>query len=288
MKGLIGKLFISGNILLKTGLHIGGSTEGLDIGGVDVPILRNVNDIPFIPGSSLKGKMRSLLEWRDGRFKITVKLKGQERISFTSIPKFWDAYIKAKKEGAVIDEIKGAPCDCGECNICKLFGVPAQASSITPSRLIVRDAPLDVEEFKKLFRETEMLEREYGEVKFENTIDRITSMANPRQIERVPAGAVFKYAFIVNLYGEGDKEVVDTLLLGMRLLEDDYLGGSGTRGYGQIKFVDTRIFLRTKEYYTEGKEEKLIATYNTLDEVQAIFDKVEQQLKEVDISKQAS
>ncbi len=253
MQGLIGKLFIEGEILLKTGLHIGGSTEGLDIGGVDVPILRDVNDVPFIPGTSLKGKMRSLLEWRDGKFTIALKLRDdKEKKSFDSIEEFWKVYMEDRDK---VEKVEGKPCSCGECNICKLFGVPAQEKKPSPPRLIVRDAILDVEKFDKLFQNKELLERDYGEVKFENTIDRLTSSATPRQIERVPAGAVFNFGFIVNLYGEEDKEAVETLISGMKLLEDDYLGGSGTRGYGEIKFQNITIKLRKREYY-EGKEGK--------------------------------
>ncbi len=258
MKGLIGKLFITGEILLKTGLHIGGSTEGLDIGGVDIPIVRDVNDIPFIPGSSLKGKMRSLLEWKEGKFSITIKLKDGKSIPFTSIPDFWKKYIELKENNKV-DRVSGNPCKCGECDVCRLFGVSAQDSSLTPSRLIARDAFLDIEKFRETFKESEVLEREYGEVKFENTIDRITSSANPRQIERVPAGAVFNFMFVLNLYGDKyDKTTLQELLSGMKLLEDDYLGGSGTRGYGQIKFQNISIKLRDKDYYTGGKEKSLV------------------------------
>lgn len=244
MEGLIGKLFVQGYIVLETGLHIGGSTESMDIGGIDTPILRSIENIPFIPGSSLKGKIRSLLEWKDGKFTINFNEE-----TFNNISEFWDEYRKSSEA----KNIKGEPCKCGKCRICRLFGVPAQTNSLSPTRLIVRDALLDVDSFKETFKDSELLDRDYGEIKFENTIDRITSTANPRQIERVPAGAKFKFHFIINLLAERDEESVKTLFEGMRLLEDDYLGGSGTRGYGKVKFTDITITLRDKKYYETGE-----------------------------------
>ena len=102
----------------------------------------------------------------------------------------------------------------------------------------------------------------YTEVKFENRIDRIKGVAeHPRQTERIPAGAEFDVEFVVNIvtptFEKDDKgkrgqdipeaeqkltavryksEFISLLRSGIHLLEHDYLGGSGSRGYGQVKF----------------------------------------------------
>ena len=60
---LQGKYIIQGKIKVLTGLHIGGPTTGLNIGGVDNIVIKDAKGKPYIPGSSLKGKMRSLLEY---------------------------------------------------------------------------------------------------------------------------------------------------------------------------------------------------------------------------------
>ena len=89
----------------------------------------------------------------------------------------------------------------------------------------------------------------YAEIKTEVAIDRITSAATPRQQERVLAGTTFgPFQMIQSFYtqGQGDPQaqleneiqLFDTVLKGMELLADDYLGGSGSRGYGQIAFED--------------------------------------------------
>jgi CRISPR-associated protein Csm3 len=182
---LIRKIIIEGKIKLLTGLHIGGSDQEIKIGGIDNSVIKT-KDRPYIPGSSIKGKIRGLLEQK----------KGLEK-----------------------------PCDCGTCTICKLFGTSAN-KAVEPGRLIVRDSePLGDDVVAT-------------EIKFENTINRITSKAeNPRQTERVPAGNVFNFQIIFNDFGE-DQEVFELLKKGLKFLENDYLGGSGTRGYGRITFID--------------------------------------------------
>ncbi len=201
------KIFINGTIDVKTGLSVGGGSIGLEIGGADKVVVRNpISNQPYIPGSSLKGKMRSLLE----------KLNG----TFTT---------KQDKEG----KPSTMPCSCGKCRICKIFGFSADGEGM-PARLIVRDSELvNVEELEKS-KNTDM---PFTEVKTEVVIDRITSAATPRQFERVPAGAKFRLNLICNIY-EGDSEtnMLNKIFEGLNLVQDDYLGGSGTRGYGQVKF----------------------------------------------------
>ncbi|MDI6798173.1 MAG: type III-A CRISPR-associated RAMP protein Csm3, partial [Desulfatibacillaceae bacterium] len=210
------------NIEAKTGLFIGGTEAGIAIGGVDKVVVRNaLTKQPYIPGSSLKGKMRSLLE-RATRLDIKKLSKGKEED-----PRMNKIYIHSCENGT----------DYDKCHLCPLFGVPSkwedEETAPYPTRLIVRDAYLTKESEKAVKESTELL---YTEAKTEVSIDRLTSAANPRTFERVPAGAVFSFEFVVNLYTTEDKKYLDTLRDGMALLQGDYLGGQGSRGYGQIEF----------------------------------------------------
>lgn len=192
------KIIYTGTITLVTGLHIGGTNAALNIGGPDKFVVRNpINNIPYIPGSSLKGKMRALVEIAKG----CISNKG-----------------KASEDP---NSISG-----------KLFGVATGKDDNRPSRLIVRDADLDVSK-EDMFANTDL---PYTESKTEVAIDRITAKANPRTFERVPAGAQFKLNMVLNIFdGEDEEELVRTLNFAIELLQDDYLGGHGSRGYGQIK-----------------------------------------------------
>ncbi|MEN3013932.1 MAG: type III-A CRISPR-associated RAMP protein Csm3 [Endomicrobiia bacterium] len=207
---------ISGIITCLTGLHIGGSSEKIEIGGVDNPIIRSpVDDFPYIPGSSIKGKMRTLLEW---------KLE------------------KVEPNGEVHGSNRKNPCKDKNCPICCIFGTSAgQETDTGPTRLIVRDAKLtdaSREMLKKLKEEKGL---PYAEEKYENTINRITAEANPRQMERVPAGTQFEFEMVYRVFdenndnGKRDEELFENVKLGLELLQQDYLGGSGSRGYGKIK-----------------------------------------------------
>ncbi|MCX8127333.1 MAG: type III-A CRISPR-associated RAMP protein Csm3 [Synergistetes bacterium] len=263
----IGRVLIEGKIEAKTGLRIGGSREVLEVGGLDLPVIKDPFGVPYIPGSSLKGKMRALLELMEG--KGSYVLKGEQED--TNFQDFWAKYTKYIRESSNEKSIKfeGKPCSCGECNICKLFGIPANANKrpLNPTRLTVRDAFLDKDDFENKFKDAELLEFEYTEVKYENSIDRLTSAANPRQVERVPAGAQFNFAMIVKLLGEEEVDLLGTLATGMKLLEDDYLGGHGSRGYGAIEFRNLKIKFRSRSFY-EGREgEKEVGSYKSVSEI---------------------
>lgn len=223
---LEGKLIIKGVIEAKTGLSIGGSTVGLDIGGVDNPVIKDAEGKPYIPGSSLKGKMRSLLEKAEGK-KLSTPLGGS-RIHVCEKP----------------EEYKN-------CHVCKIFGIPGEKPFGEPTRLIVRDAFLIEDSITEEMKKN--LDLEYTEVKFENVIDRITSAANPRQTERVPAGAKFDFEMIYNVFNEQDKKNLIQVFTAMNLLENDYLGSSGSRGYGKVEFKDLKIYWNSIKDYEEGK-----------------------------------
>ena len=214
---LIKKIVYTGVIKLKTGLHIGGTNAALNIGGPDKFVVRNpINNIPYIPGSSLKGKMRSLLELQDGNFSVS-------------------------HNGSA------GPSNDLQCVSAKLFGVAGNDIK-RPSRVIVRDATLDIE--SQDFSRTDL---PYAESKTEVAIDRLTAKANPRTFERIPAGAEFKFEIILNIFDDGEEdELKAALIRAMKLLQDDYLGGNGSRGYGQIEFLEVKTEERKKEYYLKS------------------------------------
>ncbi|MBA7525403.1 CRISPR system Cms endoribonuclease Csm3 [subsurface metagenome] len=179
------KIQISGRIKAVTGLAIGGTGGTLEIGGVDNPIIRNpLNNEPYIPGSSLKGKFRSLLE----------KFLGKELNNIVvSRPNLIRIHTCKTEE------------EYNKCPVCIVFG-SAERELNKPSRLIVRDSFLidGIEYSKKELGEKGDLP--FSELKTETVIDRITAQAMPRQLERVPAGAEFKLNLIFDLYNQKDIE----------------------------------------------------------------------------------
>lgn len=237
---LYGRLVIHGDILVKTGLHIGGSGGAFAIGGVDNPVIINqVNGEPYIPGSSLRGKMRSLTE------KYLGRTTGQ-RISQSEIH-------------ACTNQT-----DYLDCPICNIFGIAAQDFN-WPTRLLVRDVALDPESAAEIRKAKTTLP--YTEVKTEVAIDRVTSQANPRDVERVPAGAIFgPMELVYNIYSEQDAEWLSVLLDAMQLLEDDYLGGHGSRGSGKIAFQNLHLVLKRADQYRQPIE---VGKFSTLEELSA-------------------
>jgi CRISPR-associated protein Csm3 len=204
---------LEGRLELLSGLRIGASEGEIRIGGVDNQVIRHPHtNHPYIPGSSLKGKVRSLLEWRSGAVK-------PEPLGFRDIS---ERHPLVK-------------------SILQLFGVGGgdqlneqQAAELGPTRLAFWDAPLRAEWIERVQADNNLL----TEIKTENRIDRIRGVAeHPRQTERVPAGAVFDFRLsikLLNIDGDG-KALRDVLFKGLRLLELDSLGGSGSRGYGKVK-----------------------------------------------------
>ena len=199
------KLEITGKLEILTGMHIGGSSAFAAIGAVDSPVVRDAltND-PIIPGSSLKGKIRALLARQ-----------------------YNDRIVSS--------------CDDDAPQICRLFG---SAKPARRSRLLFRDLPLDnLDDLQEagLYSATE--------VKFENGINRLTAVANPRQIERVIRGSVFDFALVYEFHEQDEDEeeateIPDDIFLlaeGMKLLQCDYLGGHGSRGYGRVKFTNLEM-----------------------------------------------
>ncbi len=198
---MFAKIQITGKINVETGMHIGGSSQFSAIGAVDSPVIRDeVSGQPIMPGSSLKGKMRTLL-------------------------------AKKYNHGRIVN----SPDDDADI-ILRLFG-SAKKDKIKRSRLIFSDMAVsnmdDVNAFG-LHSATE--------IKFENNINRLSAVANPRQIERVIRGTTFELDLIYD--AEQEDEIGEDFKLikeGFQLLQYDYLGGHGSRGYGKVKFADIEI-----------------------------------------------
>lgn len=203
---------ITATLDVTTGLRIGGGDSEMHIGGVDAPIIKDpFTNLPYIPGSSLKGKIRSLLELTSGRCR--------------------DGNPLSMKDAADDDFSKA---------IVYLFGESADAKSSTPTlgRLAFWDAKMqNADEIKKATGGY------VTEVKTENVINRIKGTAeHPRQMERIPAGAKFEFKLTMKQFsGDDIDQLQDTLKKGLKLLEMDSLGGSGSRGYGKIKFAELKF-----------------------------------------------
>ena len=244
--GLIGKLMLDGEMICETGLHIGAGKGSLDLGGADNPVVKDAFGRPYVPGSSLRGKMRSLLEQSAGLVSPS------------------DLVYLSRRRG---QEVRIHQSDEAGDEICLLFGrnpgrverVSGDAmepKSATPARLTAYDAPLDLDSITVQMREN--LDDELTEVKSENAIDRVTAQSNARTLERVPAGAKFKVRLVLDILCAEDRELVATLVQGIRLLEDDALGGGGSRGSGRVRFSGWKLSWRNKAYYAAGEPEQAL------------------------------
>jgi CRISPR-associated protein Csm3 len=220
----IGRAVVSGRIELLSGLHIGAGKDTIEIGGIDNAVIKHPHTgHPYIPGSSLKGKLRFLMEWAFG----LVRSDGHP----------WGYDEKDPLQRFEADD-----------PVLRIFGSPAKREKwpYGPTRLVVRDAPLEEDWVRDVLARGLPLAEEKTEV----VIDRIAGKAHdrvgPRTMERVPAGARFGAELVFRLFDTGDggardRDCFNWLLAGLSLLEHDALGGSGSRGYGRIAFHDLRV-----------------------------------------------
>src|SRR5208282_3847796 len=254
----LGKLILEGELHCETGLHVGAGKGSLEIGGSDNPVVKDAFGRPYVPGSSLRGKLRSLLEQSSGlavpsELVYLSKRKGQEvRIHQSDRPDDEICLIFGRNPGRMD----------------RASGDSLESSQATPARLAVYDAPLDPESITAQMREN--LDDELTEVKSENAIDRITAQANPRTLERVPAGARFRVRMVVDILCEEDKALVARLFEGLRLLEDDALGGGGSRGSGRVRFSNLKLAWRNRAFYSTGAAEAELASGADLAAVQSL------------------
>ncbi|MBY0376160.1 MAG: type III-A CRISPR-associated RAMP protein Csm3 [Bryobacteraceae bacterium] len=243
----LGKLLLEAELHCDTGLHIGAGKGSLEIGGADNPVVKDSSGRPYIPGSSLRGRLRAILEQSLG-LAVPSEL----------------VYLSRRKGQEVRIHQSDRPDDV----VCLLFGRnPGRAERVqgeavegahaTPARLAVYDAPLDPESITAPMRE--FLDDELTEVKSETAVDRITSQANSRTLERVPAGARFAVRMVFDVLCEEDKDLPGEILTAMRLLEDDALGGGGSRGSGRVHFANLKLKWRAKSFYSGGAEKEVAA-----------------------------
>jgi len=221
MAEFVGNILLRGKIECVTGLHIGGSKDKVEIGGVDSPVARDPNTrLPYIPGSSLKGKMRMLLEFAAGKVET----------------------------GGIHN------CADSDCPVCRVFGSSAaEHRTCGPTRLLVRDAYPD-DETRTMWEnlDSELL---YAEMKSENFLDRITSVANPRFLERVVKGSKFDLEMVYGVYAideHDDLAFFSQVRTALLLLEHSALGGNGSRGYGRVRFAFAPPVMVSREAYQEG------------------------------------
>lgn len=273
-KPLLGKFRFTSTIILETGLHVGGGGDNLDIGGLDKPVIRDpLTQYPYIPGSSIKGKLRSILERLFN--KPLNRLGGSDTYRYES-GDLEDGYTEVSRERFIF--YQGAK----NCPISRVFGSTGVDSWIkasvareqelfnnntstrtiegaegeyakikgrnSPARLIVRDCHLlekSAERLKKV--DTGLYMTEW---KFENSIDRVTAAANPRQFERVPADSRFNFEMVYTL--EDKEQAIEDLkniAIALAILEDDALGGHGSRGYGKVRFENFKFIYCDYEAY---------------------------------------
>jgi len=288
-KPLLGKVKLTSQLVIKTGIHIGGGSEKLEIGGLDKAVIRDpLTDYPYLPGSSLKGKLRSILE--------RLLNKPMNRPGGSNTYRYESDDLESgfsEIDGHTI-EFVGAR----TCRISRLFGstgtkcwVPTAIRTAqrldpvdnppntrtrsdlrgdeeytyikgrnSPSRLIVRDSYLHqdqdpAKDSVKLLKQVDT-GLYMTEWKFENGIDRITAAANPRQVERVPAGAIFDFEMVYTIEDVAQaQEDLLHLAIALAVLEDDALGGHGSRGYGKVKFQEFKVLsLDYSQYFPQPEQ----------------------------------
>jgi CRISPR-associated protein Csm3 len=237
---LRGVLEIEAIVHCVTGLRIGSGPEVMEIGGVENVVVRDpLTRMPYIPGSAFKGALRS----------------------------HYELFSEKPINHAVVRGGEGKPpirihlCGEPDCEICRVFGrtpeiIYKQGSQVDDNviyttRLKVDDAYPTEETIKKW----EGFLPGGVEVKWENVLDRLTSQANPRQVERVAAGSEFNVKMSYKIFDERDVDNVRVVMQSMKLVEDDYLGGYGSRGYGRIRFRNISMTLKKREYYNGCRDE---------------------------------
>lgn len=274
-KPLLGKLSLTSHLSVETGLHIGGGGENLDIGGLDKPVIRDpLTKYPYLPGSSIKGKLRSTLErllnkplnrkggsdtrryesddlvngFTEVEQELFIAYEGASTCQISRLfgstggSGFWMPIDVAKDEGfketSPIKTILGQNC------------VRINRGRNAPARLIIRDSHLLPDSAAKLKQvDTGLYMTEW---KFENGIDRVTAAANPRQLERVPAGSKFQFELVYTVEDKDQAiEDLQNIAIALAILEDDALGGHGSRGYGKVRFQNFQFSYRSLAQYRQ-------------------------------------
>ncbi len=259
---LVGKVAVLTDLKALTGLRIGAATSALEIGGIDNPVLRDpITRRPYVPGSSLKGKLRSLLT---KVHELPLRRLGRVQRHWCVDPQAYAGCLVC----ATFGEFPSARGGGGEFPSAPGGG---PLDFVTPTRLTVRDATLSPyvelgqgEQARRVPWDSEDFETDlpYTEVKTEVALDVVTAASELRQMERVPPGAIFEAELLFTVYRSADglinpameKKRLREVFAAMRLLEDDYLGSSGTRGYGKVKFQKVRVRWRPLPFYQNPRQ----------------------------------
>ena len=220
-----GRVRLTAGLLLKSGLHIGAGKDSVEIGGIDNPVIKHpFTGEPYIPGSSLKGKLRFLLEW---------------------------AFGAIRNDGQAWGFNDQQPADTTD-PVLRIFGNALKEWHGGPTRLLMRDAPLCEKDRQRYLEAPDSFFEEKTEVLINRISGKAHDRVGPRQTERVPAGVTFDFECVFRLYDTADDGVRDLaclnwLLQGLALLEEDALGGSGSRGYGRIEFTGLTLHVPERE-----------------------------------------
>ena len=244
-KVFIGEICLKGEIILKTGLHIGGSEEAVQIGEITSIAKDPATGLPYIPGSSLKGKLRSIMETFGKR-----KREGKE-----------ERVLIKRNVGTFRNPIYIHCCEDLEtalnCDVCRVFGTSGERgiSENLSASLLCRDASLDL---------TKQEIESFIDIKTENVLDRVTAVSNPRKIERVIPGTKFDVEMVFQVFALGDDKQLffpkylerdlENLFTCMAILETQGLGGLSSRGYGKVKFIFNEFSAMSLEYFKGNKE----------------------------------
>jgi len=308
-KPLLGKFRLASTLIVETGLHIGGGNETLSIGGLDKPVIRDpLSRHPYLPGSSIKGKLRSILERLLNK---PLNRQGSRDTYRYESDDLADGFTEISSDQFV--PFEGAR----TCQVSRLFGstgsnkcwietnlatsekilAPNSKPKIidgvehsqaigrnAPAKLIVRDCHLTDESAEDLkITDTGLYMTEW---KFENGIDRITAAANPRQVERVPQGAKFNFEMVYTVENESQVEQdLKNLAIALAILEDDALGGHGSRGYGKIRFENFNFFYRDVKHYQQnlsgsGSDREPIESRKNIEELLENFGSLNKKIQE--------
>ncbi|BAZ81322.1 type III-A CRISPR-associated RAMP protein Csm3 [Sphaerospermopsis kisseleviana CS-549] len=303
---LLGKVSLKCQLTAQTGLHIGGGGENLDIGGLDKPVIRDpLTKYPYLPGSSIKGKLRATLErllnkplnrpgsrdtrryesddLADGFTEVErdrfIRYEGARTCQISRLfgstggSNFWMEIETAKKEGLFSDK---SPTRTIQHENKNYNCVKISSGRNAPSRLIIRDSHLHPDSATQLKQvDTGLFMTEW---KFENNIDRVTAAANPRQLERVPAGSKFNFELVYTVENaEQAVKDLENIAIALAFLEDDALGGNGSRGYGKVRFENFNFSYCSKNSYLQRIEHPeglaAIQPLNTIRNTQELLDK---------------
>lgn len=231
------RYMIEGQLCATTAIHIGAAEDTFKPGGNKNPFFRNAQGLPMIPGSSLKGAMRSMLEQfllsEMGEEVFGGKACSEADPCINDKNKKYKDKVKDKTEEELSNYLFAEDSEGRLCMVCRLFG--SKASS---AKLHIRDAKVEEETFQNEF-----------EVRSGNAIDRElgkSMQGHLYEVEVVPEGTVFSFRAILENAEDEEWNCVKMLLLAM---ESGFLmiGGMKSRGLGGIELQNIKYQKIDKE-----------------------------------------